>query len=73
MAESPSIDSIQLNGITFTYSYCRSRRKTLAVTIKPDKTITVRVPLRTSVSSIRAFVECRTDWIKNRENGFFIC
>ena len=45
----------------------RSSRKTIALIIQRDGTLTVRAPLRMSESRIRAFVETHTDWIiKNK-------
>ena len=46
-----------------TYCWCRSRRKTLGITIQPDKTVAVRVPTRTSAAAIREFVTNRAEWI----------
>jgi predicted metal-dependent hydrolase len=42
----------------------RSRRKTLALIIKPDGSLVVRVPLRASERSIREFVEKNQGWIE---------
>lgn len=45
------------------FQYCHSRRKTLGMTVRPDKSVVVRVPLRTSLEDIRDFVSRRATWI----------
>jgi hypothetical protein len=45
----------------------RSKRKTLALIVKPDGTLLVRAPLRTSETSIRAFVEKNRLWIEKKQ------
>jgi predicted metal-dependent hydrolase len=45
----------------------RSKRKTLALIVKPDGTLLVRAPLRTSETSIRAFVEKNRQWIEKKQ------
>ena len=42
----------------------RSRRRTLALEVRPDGQIVVRAPLRLSERRIRQFVDSRADWIK---------
>jgi hypothetical protein len=56
-------DSVEYAGVTIPYSYCHSKRRTLGITIRPDKSLSVRVPLRTSVKEIRAFVTLRAEWV----------
>ena len=41
----------------------RSRRKTIALIIQRDGTLTVRAPLRMAEAHIREFVESHADWI----------
>ena len=41
----------------------RSRRKTIALIVQRDGTLTVRAPMRMSVVSIREFVETHAEWI----------
>lgn len=41
----------------------RSRRRTLALEIRPDGQLVVRAPQRLSDRRIRQFLESRTDWI----------
>lgn len=45
----------------------RCKRKTLALIVKPDGTLIVRVPLRTPVKSIREFIEHHIDWAKKKQ------
>jgi predicted metal-dependent hydrolase len=42
----------------------RSKRKTIALIVKPDGTVLVRAPLRASQSSIQEFVRKNTRWIE---------
>lgn len=56
-------DSVELNGVTIAYNWCHSRRRTLGITVRPDKSISVRVPMRTPVKEIRAFVIHRSEWV----------
>jgi len=43
----------------------RSRRKTVALVVERDGSLTVRAPLRLAEVRIRAFVESHADWILN--------
>ena len=45
----------------------RSRRKTIALIIQRDGTLTVRAPLRMAEVRIRAFVESHADWIAKNQ------
>jgi len=56
-------DSVEWEGVVIAYSWCRSRRRTLGITVRPDRSIAVRVPLRTPVREIRAFVSRRAKWV----------
>jgi len=56
-----------IEDIEFTIIY--SRRRTLAINIKPDASVTVRVPHLTSYSTISRIVNEKADWIrKHRAN-----
>jgi len=50
-----------------TYTLTRSRRKTLAIHIKPDGTIEVRAPLRLAKSAIERFVTSKAGWIATKQ------
>jgi hypothetical protein len=45
----------------------RSNRKTLALIVEADGTLTVRAPLRMKESDIRKFIEQKRDWIKRKQ------
>lgn len=45
----------------------RSKRKTLAIIVKHDGTVVVRVPMRATNKSIREFIEQHTDWIERKQ------
>lgn len=46
----------------------RSRRKTVAIIIERDGTLTVRAPLRTTELSIREFIESHAGWIAKNQS-----
>lgn len=56
-------DSIECNGVVIPFLYGHSRRRTLGMTIRPDKSVIVRVPLRVALGDIRDFVSRRAAWI----------
>jgi predicted metal-dependent hydrolase len=56
-------DSVEFEGIAIAYSWCRSRRRTLGITVRKDKSVSVRVPLRTATKEVRAFVTNRVEWV----------
>jgi predicted metal-dependent hydrolase len=56
-------DAIVWAGGTIAYSWCHSRRRTLGITVRPDKSVSVRVPLRTPLKVIREFVSARAEWV----------
>lgn len=56
-------DAVVCEGVVIPFSYCRSRRKTLGITIRPDKSVAVRVPLCTPLRDIRDFVSRQSAWV----------
>jgi len=56
-------DSVEYAGVTIPYSWCHSRRRTLGITVRPDKSVSVRVPMRTPLKDIKAFVTLRAEWV----------
>ena len=48
------------------YELIRSRRKTLALQLRPDGTLLVRAPLLTSRRHIEAFLREHWDWVEKR-------
>lgn len=57
-------DTVVSDGVPITYRYCHSRRRTLGMTVRPDRSVTVRVPLRTPLHEIREFVAARASWVQ---------
>jgi len=49
----------------------RSKRKTLALIVERDGTLTVRVPRRMKEADIRSFIEAKQDWIKRKQAKAF--
>ena len=49
------------------YELIRSRRRTLAIQVKPDGSVLVRAPLVCSERRIEAFVQERADWIRRTQ------
>ena len=49
------------------YELIRSRRRTLALQLKPDGTLQVRAPLHLSKRQIEAFLLEQRDWIERRQ------
>jgi hypothetical protein len=45
----------------------RSRRKSIAIFVRPDGTVEVRAPLEIPEASIRAFVEKHADWVRKHQ------
>ena len=56
-------DSVEWSGVVIDYSWCHTRRRTLGITIRADKSVLVRVPLRTPVKDVRKFVTSRAEWV----------
>lgn len=49
------------------YTLIRSNRKTLALQVKPDGSVTVRAPKHISLRQINSFVEGHLDWISRKQ------
>lgn len=47
----------------FPFTLCRSRRRTISITVRPDRSLSVRAPLRTPQAAIRDFVIRKAAWI----------
>lgn len=52
--------------MTHNYILKRSRRKTLSLTVKPDCTVAVSAPLKTSIKEIDEFVSKNSSWIEKQ-------
>src|SRR5215211_596298 len=46
----------------------RSQRRTLALIVKPDGSLIIRAPLKTSEKTIREFIERNKEWIKKKQD-----
>lgn len=44
-----------------------TRRRSLALIVRPDGSLVVRAPLRTPDVIIRAFVESKADWVRKHQ------
>lgn len=49
-----------------TYNLARSKRKTMAIYIRPDVTVEVRAPLKVAKADIDKFVASKEKWIKEK-------
>lgn len=57
-------DQLNRDGLKISYHYyCSRARRTLAISVRPDLSILVRAPYRTSRETIRLFVHEHADWI----------
>lgn len=63
-------DAVVCNGTVIPFRYCHSRRRTLGLTVRPDKSVSVRVPLRTPQHAIREFVARQAAWIEKTWEKF---
>ncbi len=52
--------------VTVDYKIIKSRRKTIAIEIKPDGSVIVRCPLRIPQKTVDSFVESKRQWIENK-------
>ena len=46
------------------YNVVFSRRRSISIIVRPDKSVTVRAPLRTPLKTINRFVLSKSSWIK---------
>ncbi|MCL2718501.1 MAG: M48 family metallopeptidase [Lachnospiraceae bacterium] len=54
---------LTINGTQITYTLTKSRRKSLAICIKPDSSIHIRAPFFVSQREIEGFIHDKYDWI----------
>lgn len=54
---------IEYKGKVIEYNLSRSKRKTIGIRIKPDKSVTVTAPYRLTDTYIRSMVSKKADWI----------
>ena len=61
---------IQHGTAVFEYELIRSRRKTLSIIVRPDRSVTVRAPLRASTADIEAVLRKKAGWIAKKLQMF---
>ena len=54
----------------FRYNIIYSRRRSISISVSPDKGVTVRAPLRASLNSIESFVNSRSEWVLKHLNNY---
>jgi predicted metal-dependent hydrolase len=64
------IDSVTWGAVEITYRYHRVRRRTLSISVYPDLSVTVRVPLKTGLETMRRFVLKKAAWISKAWRNF---
>src|SRR5687767_2043778 len=47
--------------------FIRSRRRTIAIQVRPDGQVLVRAPLRAPEKLVRAFVESKAGWVQRKK------
>lgn len=53
----------------FSYKIIYSKRRSISISVSPDKGVTVRAPIRASIKTIEKFVNSRSEWVvKHLEN-----
>ena len=63
-------DTITWGTVTISYQYSFSRRRTLAITVHPDLSVTVKAPSGTDPGTISQFVRKRASWIEKTRRNF---
>ena len=66
----PKTESIKLNGERIEYTVRYSKRKTLAITVRPDLSIVVTAPHGADPIAVRAKVSKRALWIRKQRRFF---
>lgn len=51
------------------YDIILSRRRSISIIVRPDKSVIVRAPLRTPVKVIEKFVQSKSSWIRKHINS----
>jgi predicted metal-dependent hydrolase len=55
---------------SFKYKITFSRRRTLSITVSPDRGVIVKAPLHTPVRTVERFVNNKSEWIVKTLKGF---
>lgn len=53
--------------MTAAYKLIRSRRRSLALIVNPDTTLTIRAPLHLALRDIERFLAAKADWIASKQ------
>lgn len=61
---------IQFGNQHITYSLKRSKRRTLGITVRPNRTVTVSAPLHLPLPLAESFVQKKLPWIAKKLNQF---
>ena len=62
--------SLQYGATRIEYSLLYAKRKTLAIHVKPDRTVQVKAPMGTALTDIEAVVRKRANWILRHQRQF---
>lgn len=65
-------DSVRWGNTTIPYQYSYAKRKTLAISVHPDLTVTVKAPEGTEPEAIREKVRQRGPWVNNAWREFIL-
>jgi predicted metal-dependent hydrolase len=65
-----NIESIELAGEPLEFAILRANRKTLSITVRPNLSIIVTAPRRSSIEAIKAKVRKRAAWIRKQRIYF---
>jgi predicted metal-dependent hydrolase len=63
-------DHVMWGTVEITFQYRQVRRKTMAISVHPDLSVTVRAPLGTGIETIRRFVLKKAAWVQKTQRNF---
>jgi len=64
------VHSISVPGETVEVTLRRRKRRTLAITVRPDRSVVVTAPLNVGIERVVSKVRCRALWIKRQQRYF---
>ena len=65
-----TVHHIQYGTTTIKFDLTYTRRKTLGITVYPDKRVIVRAPLGTSLADVETVVLKKGSWIVKKQQAF---
>lgn len=65
-----TLHTIDYGTTTIEYELLHTARKTLGITVHPDKRVTVRAPLGATTADVEAVLRKRGGWIVKKQQGF---